>query len=75
VEHWKLYKTVSKELYKYMSDLIRVLEVRWEGGSTKLTYYTFFYRKENENYDLGIGFSVHKKIISEQSLLVIGCHA
>jgi hypothetical protein len=28
------------------------------------TWYTFFYRKRNENLELGKGFFVHKQIIS-----------
>jgi hypothetical protein len=57
---------------------VGVQEVRWEGGGTKPAgKYIFFYRKRNENHELGTGFIVHKIIISVVkvlSLLVIGCH-
>jgi hypothetical protein len=49
--------TVSKELSKYRSDLVGVLEVGWEDGDTEPTVeYTFLYGKWNENHELGTGF-------------------
>jgi hypothetical protein len=49
--------TVSKELSKYKLDLVGMKEVRWEGGCTELSgEYTFFYRKGNQNLELGTGF-------------------
>jgi exonuclease III len=54
-----LYRTgslmmVSRELSKYNLDIVGVQEVRWERGGTKPAgEYTFFYRKGNENHELG----------------------
>jgi hypothetical protein len=49
--------TVSRELSKYKLHLVRVQEVRWEGGSIEPAgEYTFFYGKRNKNYELGTGF-------------------
>jgi hypothetical protein len=57
--------TVSRELLKYKLDLEGMLEVRWEDGGTEpVGEYIFFYRKGNENHELGTGFSVHNRIIS-----------
>jgi hypothetical protein len=49
--------TVSRELSKYKLDLVGVLVFRWEGGGTEPTgEHQFFYRKGNENHQLGTGF-------------------
>jgi exonuclease III len=56
---------VLKELSKYELDLVRVQEVRWEGGGTETAReYTIFHGKENENHELGAVFLVHKRTIS-----------
>jgi exonuclease III len=57
--------TVSKELSKYMLDLVGVQEVRWEGdGTERAGKYTFSCGKGNENHELGTGLFLHKSIIS-----------
>jgi hypothetical protein len=58
-------KTVVRELGKYKLDLVGVDKVRWEKeGTERAEDYTFFYRKGNEDHQLGAGFFVHKSIIS-----------
>jgi hypothetical protein len=65
--------TVSKEKLDFM----RVQNVRWEDGGIKpAEEYTFSYGKENENHELGIGFSCIRESYQQLrglSLLVIGC--
>jgi hypothetical protein len=58
--------TVSGELSRYRLDLVGMQEVRWEdSGTVPAGEYTFFYRKGNNNHELGAGFFVHKRILSE----------
>jgi hypothetical protein len=55
----------GKEISKYKLDLVGVQEITWDRCDTKPGgKYTFFYKKGNENYKLGTGFFVHKRIIS-----------
>jgi hypothetical protein len=56
--------SVSKELSKYMSDLVAV-QVRWKDGGTEPEgQCTCFYRKGNGIHELSTGFLVVKRIIS-----------
>jgi hypothetical protein len=56
--------TVSSKLSRCKKDSLGVQEVRCEGSSAKPPgEYTFFYRKGNQNYELGTGFLLHKGII------------
>jgi exonuclease III len=58
-------KTVARELGKYKLDLLDVQEVRRDkGGTERAEYYTFFYGAGNKDHQLGLGFFVHKTIIS-----------
>jgi hypothetical protein len=55
---------VAKEISKYKLHLVAI-QVRWDrGGTESAGKHTFYYGKENENHELGIGFYVHKRIIS-----------
>jgi hypothetical protein len=48
-----------------MLDLVGVQEVRWGGDGTEPAgEYTYFYGKGNQDYELGTGIFVHKRIVS-----------
>jgi hypothetical protein len=50
-------KTVARVLGKYKLDLVGILEVRWDKGSTEWAEdYKFFYGAGNEDHQLGTGF-------------------
>jgi exonuclease III len=58
-------KTVSGELVKYKLDLVGVEKVRWDtGGIEPAGDYNLFYGNGNDDHHIGIGFFVHKSIIS-----------
>jgi exonuclease III len=66
-------RVVEEEISKYKLNVVRVQEVRWDGGGIERAgEYTYFYGKGNESYELGIGFFVHKRIISAVSLMGVG---
>jgi hypothetical protein len=49
--------TVSREPSRYRLDLVGMQEDRWEGsGIAPAGENIFFYRKGNENHELGTGF-------------------
>jgi hypothetical protein len=47
-----------KELSNYMFDLVSVQKIKWEDGGAELAgeQKFFFYRKGNENHELGTSF-------------------
>jgi hypothetical protein len=56
--------TVVRELARYKLDLVGIQEVRWDkGGTARAEDYIFFYRKENENHQLGTGCFLHQRIV------------
>jgi len=58
-------KAAARELGRYKLDVVGVQEVRWDKGATvREGDYDFFYRKGNDNHQLGTGFFVHRRIVS-----------
>ena len=72
-----LFTASARELAKYTSDFVSVLEVRWEKSSTVIAGdYNFLDGRRNDNDQLGTGFFVHHRIISEVKrveFLTIAC--
>jgi hypothetical protein len=49
-----IFMAVAKVTSKYKSGLVGAQEVRWDrGGNEPAGQYTFFFRKGNENHELG----------------------
>jgi hypothetical protein len=69
--------TVAREVAKCSLDSVGIKEVRWDtNGIEPAGDYALFCVSCNENHELGTGFFIHKRIISQLgrlSLLVIGC--
>jgi exonuclease III len=65
-----LYRTGSvtaaaRELARYKLDLVGVQEVRWDReGTVRAGDYNFYFRKGNENHQLGKGCFVHHRTVS-----------
>ena len=59
------FKAAARELARYKLDVVGVQEVRWDKeGTVRAGDYNFFYRKGNENHQLGKGFFVHHRLVS-----------
>jgi len=59
------FTAASRELARYILDLVGVQEVKWDtGGTIKVRDYNFFYGKIKENHQLGTGYFVHHRIVS-----------
>jgi hypothetical protein len=54
-----LFVTVARELVRHKLYLVGVQEVGWDKGGIARAGYIFFYRKQNENNQLGTGFLIH----------------
>ena len=56
---------MARELARCISDFVGVEMVRWDKrGRVRAGNYNFFYRKRNENHQLGTGFFVHYRVVS-----------
>jgi hypothetical protein len=67
---WSLYRpgfltAASRELVRYKLDLVSIQEVRWDKGGKERAGTYIFYGKGNKNRQLGTGFFVHHRIVSE----------
>jgi len=61
----EFFKAAARELLRYKLDVVGVQEVRWDKGViVRAGDYDFFYRKGNENHQLGTGFIVHRRIVT-----------
>jgi hypothetical protein len=70
--------TVSRELSKYMLQLVAVQEGRWEGlGTEPAGEYKFLFGKRKQNHELGTAILCIRESYQQLkglSLLVIGYH-
>jgi len=59
------FAAASREQARYKLDLVNMQEVRWDReGTVRAGDYNIFYRKGNENHQLGTEFFVYHRIVS-----------